>query len=682
MEHGFLQKAVKPLDIKRDTDMDLNDASDKARIKVLLVEDDEDDFVLIRAMLSDIQAAAYDLDWVRTYQEALGLIGRVRHDVYLLDYYLGARTGLELVHEMEERLRFAPVIFLSAHGGHHVDMEVMVAGAADYLDKAQLHPDLLERSIRYAIECKRGEEALQKSERYFRSLLFNLHEDVLVIDRNYRIKDVNRDRLNATGHGREEVIGRHCYEMAHGLSEPCSKLGRECRIGEVFETGRTLSCRHEHVQADGSKVWVDVFLSPLRNENQEITHVIQAVRNVTDEVDLERKFLHAQKMEAIGVLSGGIAHDFNNILTPIISYTELALTDLRQEILPNEAHLQHVLDAATRAKNLVKRILTFSLQNEQKQVPVRVSLIVGEALRLLRATLPTTIEIFREITSEDEILGDPTQIHQILLNLCTNAAHAMRENGGELRVSLSSVFLDSRAAGKDGLSLKPGPFLKLVISDTGHGIDPGIMDKIFDPFFTTKVPNEGTGLGLSVTHGIVKTHGGAINVRSIPGKGTTFEILLPTIDRIAPEPVAVERPIPRGCERILYVDDEPTIVYSISKILELLGYQVDSKTSSIEALESFRLSCAKEGFDLVITDMTMPAMTGLDLACEILRLKPDTPIILCTGFSEMDTWQKAKSAGVARFISKPIITRELAETIRDVLDSEPGKRKRFEACNG
>ena len=388
------------------------------------------------------------------------------------------------------------------------------------------------------------------------------------------------------------------------------------------------------------------------------------LRDISHQKKLETQLKQAQKMEAIGTLAGGIAHDFNNILSSVIGYTELALDNEKRGSFQYQ-NLQEVLSAGHRAKDLVKQILTFSRQVDQKQKPIQVKPLVKEALRMLRASIPSTVEIEQHVQSDALVMGDPTQIHQILMNLCTNAAHAMEDNGGLLTVSLLDAELDSDVISHHP-DLKPGPYIKLTVTDTGLGISPDVMEKIFDPFFTTKEKGKGTGLGLSVVHGIVRSHGGGIYVYSEPGKGSIFEVCLPVIEsRFKPEEKA-DRPIPTGTERILFIDDEPVITNLGKQVLESLGYDVVARNSSIEALELFKEK--RDRFDLVITDMTMPHMTGEKLAENLMQIRPDIPVILCTGFSFMIDEQKALNMGIRAFISKPMLKQEIAETIRQVLD--------------
>ena len=394
--------------------------------------------------------------------------------------------------------------------------------------------------------------------------------------------------------------------------------------------------------------------------------------DVTDRNRLQAQLEQAQKMESIGTLAGGIAHDFNNILSPIMIHSEMAMMELPPDS-PVQNSLKQIFQAGKRASGLTKQILTFSRMRQQKRSPLKVGLIVKECLKMLRASLPTTIEINQNLESEsDTVLCDITEINQVLMNLCTNAAHAMRDKGGELTINLTQEHLDPEAAGKFS-DLNPGSYLKLTVSDTGHGIDNETMKNIFVPYYTTKEFGEGTGMGLAVVHGIVRSYGGDITVESEPGKGTVFHVLLPTIESEASPPIEPSVNLPKGTERVLFVDDEKIAVDAVQSMLEKLGYKVTARTSSIEALEAFRNN--PQGFDLVITDMTMPNMTGKDLAKELMSIRSDIPIILCTGFSEKIDERRAKEMGISAFVMKPIVMRDMANTIREVLDPALSKRK-------
>jgi signal transduction histidine kinase/ActR/RegA family two-component response regulator len=396
---------------------------------------------------------------------------------------------------------------------------------------------------------------------------------------------------------------------------------------------------------------------------------IERKRIEEEKARIENQLRQAQKMEAIGTLAGGIAHDFNNILAPIIGYTEMTLNDVPQSS-PMHYDLKQVLKAAHRARDLVRQILSFSRhRKEQQRTPVNISTIVKEALKLLRASLPSSIEI-RQDVQEGMALADATQIHQVLINLCTNADHAMG-GSGMLDVSLKEVALSSNDLSSLSMStmdLNPGSYLKLSVSDTGHGMDASTMQRIFDPYFTTKEVGKGSGLGLSVVHGIVKRHEGMIGVRSEPGKGSAFEVYIPKIESRPDKTGEIHLALPKGTEHILIVDDEQMVADIGVIMLERLGYRVTAKTNALEALDVFR--ARPEEFDLIITDYTMPHMNGIDLARELLLLRPDIPVILCTGFSEKVTDQAAKDVGIRGSAMKPLDRRQLAELVRSALDNK------------
>ena len=374
--------------------------------------------------------------------------------------------------------------------------------------------------------------------------------------------------------------------------------------------------------------------------------------------------LQAQKMEAIGTLAGGIAHDFNNILYAIIGYTELALQDVSRG---SELHtfLNETLKAGLRAKELVKQILTFSRQDEHEQKPIVIFPAIKEALKLLRATLPSNIEIRQNIlTVQDKVIADPTKIHQVLMNLCTNASHAMGKNGGTLEVDLDKVDSDEELISKHP-DLSPGSFMRLTVKDTGDGMAPGVVERIFEPYFTTKEEGKGTGLGLAQVHGIIQNYKGIITVQSEPEKGTTFEVYLPITHGGDGQRKEIDTEIGNGRGKVLFIDDEQALVNMGKHMLKKMGYQVFTKTNSLEALELFKVR--PDRFDLVITDMNMPELNGEQLALQLIAIRPDIPIILCTGYSEQISEEKAKSIGIKAFAMKPLSMQDLSKTIRNVL---------------
>lgn len=387
--------------------------------------------------------------------------------------------------------------------------------------------------------------------------------------------------------------------------------------------------------------------------------------DITERKKLEARIQKAQKLEAIGTLAGGIAHDFNNILFPLVGYAEMLKMDLPHDS-PLQSHINRILSAALRSRDLVKQILTYSRQGDQDVKPIKLPPIVKEALTLIRSSIPTTIEIQHDIDSDCGIvIADPSQLHQILMNLATNAYHAMEETGGRLKVHLHQIRLESDHSLSPEMT--PGEYAHLTVADTGIGIEKDVMDKIFDPYFTTKEVGKGTGLGLSVVRGIVKSCNGDIRIDSEVGKGTEVHVYLPIMDqRVDDIQTDRDEPIRGGSEKILLVDDEEIVVRMEQEMLQRLGYRVAIRTGSIEALEAFKAN--PNAFDLVVTDMTMPNMTGVQLTMEIRKIRQDIPVILCTGFSYLINDEKSKALGIQGFVMKPVVMKEIAEIIRKVLD--------------
>jgi len=419
------------------------------------------------------------------------------------------------------------------------------------------------------------------------------------------------------------------------------------------------------VSKNGAIKWVK-DQSYLRKDSQGIiTHIEGIVYDITDEIKLEEHLKQSQKMEAIGTLAGGIAHDFNNILAAIVGYTEMARDGIPEESLASK-DLDKVLEASTRATDLVKQILSFSRQDETEYIPLQPADIVNKAITMLRSTLPTTIEIIQNIDTETGfIFADQTQIHQIMMNLCTNAFHAMEETGGRLDISLKEIDLCREDIAHEP-QVDTSSFIQLSVSDSGPGMTQEVKDKIFDPYFTTKGVGKGTGMGLSIVHGIIKSYGGFITLSSEPGKGTAFHIFLPVVsEELMTEKEAIKQ-IPIGTEKILFVDDEDILADMGKDMLERLGYHVTVRKNSIDALETFQNQ--PDLFDLVITDQTMPGMTGVDLARRMLQIRPDIPIILCTGYSSIISEEKAKSIGIREFALKPLTKKDIAVLIRKALD--------------
>ncbi|SHO51603.1 PAS domain S-box-containing protein [Desulfopila aestuarii DSM 18488] len=490
-------------------------------------------------------------------------------------------------------------------------------------------------------------------------------EIIMITDDKGRIEYVNPSFSLASGYSKEEIIGENPRIFKSGKHD--DQFYNE--MWEDLNAGRIWQGRITNKKKDGSLYIQEGTISPVKDEKERIVNFVAVMRDITEMLDMEDRFLQAQRLEAIGTLAGGIAHDFNNILFPIIGAAEILHEDLPQGSSLH-SYVTGIMDSALRAADLVKQILTFSRQGELKLKPVKVQIIVKEVVKLMRATLPSTINIRETVHKECPlIMADATQIHQVVMNLVTNAFHAMEKNGGRLTILLDSLQVNEDLA--DRLEVKAGRYVCLTVTDTGEGIDEKALPRIFDPYFTTKAEGKGTGLGLSVSHGIVRKFGGAIDVESKKGGGSTFRVYFPISNY--GEQALLQFPdekLQGGSERILLVDDEVSIVKLVNSMLTRLGYRVTSRTSSIEALELYLAN--PQQYDLVLTDLTMPNMTGERLAAEIKRVRPSLPVVVFTGFSEKMDDEKSQLMGVNGYLLKPVLKKDLAQILRQILDSPTG----------
>lgn len=532
-------------------------------------------------------------------------------------------------------------------------------------------PHLL-ASIRDVSERKAAERELALSEARLQHAQAMAHVGTWELDPVAGTVWMSREALRI--YGLQSETGVISSTVGRSMVHPEDNVRREEAIGALLKENRPYDQEFRIFKADDGQVRHIRSIATTEQDSAGRQRIVRgSLQDITEQKNaqmekarLEASLRQSQKMEALGTLASGIAHDFNNILSASMGYTELALMNPQTDPTVKET-LAKVLQAGNRAKDLVAQILAFSRRTEQELKPLQVGPLLKEALHLLRSSLPASIDIQQEIRpSGDMIMGDATQLHQVVMNLCVNAAGAMEETGGVLKVTLGQVKLRRRHPGLR-VDLEPGSYLLLQVCDTGTGIEPAIIEQIFEPYFTTKKPGEGTGLGLAVVHGIVRDHHGAIRVESRPGLGSTFSVYLPVVESTSPGLNAGdESDVPTGNERILFVDDERSLSEVAQSLLGILGYRVQAFTSSLEALEAFRRNPG--AFDLVITDMNMPNLDGRDLSRQILDIRPNMPIIVCTGFSHRISEKEIDPLGISKLLMKPLTKRELGQAVREVLD--------------
>ena len=636
----------------------------------------EDDGILALMLQGILEGRGYTvLGPLPTAEEALALLGRQQADLVLLDIELAGRMNSIEAAAIIKSDHDLPVVFLTGFSQEGLLDEALASEPYGCLVKPVAEESLI-TTIRLALARHRRD--LQQRQRLgdalrqlgeHRALQLSLVENiplpVFAKDRTGRYIVCNSAYKNFFGKSDEEILGLDAYaihppELAGFYSDKDEELLRTGTL-QHYET----KVRHRNGELrDGI-----VHKAVLRGEDGTVVGLVGTILDITERnraeeenTRLQRQLLQAQKMEAIGTLAGGIAHDFNNILGAVIGYTEI----IRDDSPPDSTllhDLEQILLAANRAKDLVSQILAFSRQSEMTRVPLQPAQMIRETVKLLRASLPATITIVADInTATLPVLADPIQFHQLLMNLGSNAGHAMEDKGGTLTIALEAVHDPSQSQWGHDYAVR------LTVSDTGSGIPEDIRDRIFDPYFTTKGPGKGTGMGLAIVHGIVTAWGGSIVCESRPGQGSTFTITLPATGDAVEEATSLpaERPFLHGKERILFVDDEATLVEITRIMLERLGYRVSAHTDGQAALD--RLRSAPQDFDLVITDHTMPGMTGFELARHILALRPDLPIILCSGYGSAVSEEMARQAGIRLLAAKPLTRNGIGALIRRVLD--------------
>ena len=659
-EWGLLQDRKRRESILRNQDAELTAIYENAPIIMLLIDRERKLVKMNQQAIAFIGTQAVDLLSQR-FGEAMGCI-------HALDDPAGCGAGphcqdcltrqnvMDTFDNGTNHYQEAANLQISIHGKKKV-IPVLLSTTLIMLSRPLVLVSIMDISkLKLAEELLREQrEQYKKISQENQALLDSIPDAITMVSPAMKVLWGNSATERLLHKGPADIIGQSCYALWHGRTEVCE----DCPVVQCFQTGQEI---HKIIHSEVSGLTMDVKAVPVLEDRQTV-NVIEIARDITENLKMDERIRQSQKLEAIGVLAGGIAHDFNNILAAIIGYADLALEDSASGSGVAK-DLDRVLTAAHRAKDLVRQILAFSRQSIIEPIPMKIQPMVKESLKMLRASIPSTISIKESIYPQaGVVLADPTQVHQIVMNLCTNAFHAMEQSGGLLSVGVNSAFIDRQTPGYDG-EINPGEYVLLTVSDTGSGIGPDIIGNIFDPYFTTKEVGKGSGLGLSISHGIIKGYGGAITVKSTLGLGTTFQVYFPVIQEEA-KVLAEVQAAPRGKGRILFIDDDKLLAEIGQDMLGRLGYSVTVHHHSIEALEAFMDNPSQ--FDLVITDQTMPIMTGIDLARRMLLIRPGLPIILCTGFSNLVNEEVAKAIGIREFALKPLTKAALGQMVSRIL---------------
>jgi len=627
-------------------------------LDVLLIEDDEDDYLITRALLDRAQTLECTLDWVSSYEEGRDAVLEDAYDAYLVDYRLGARSGLDLLEEVNAQGGVqAPIILLTGQGDLEVDLHAMEAGAADYLSKDQIDAPLLERSLRYAVERTAAEQRIREQAQ----LLDTARDAILAYDMDGQIVYWNKGAERLTGWSKDEILGEWAHECLYDPDEE-DKL-QQCHETMMDEGEWKGELRMR--TADDDERIVESRWTLVRDAAGEPKQVLVINTDVTERKRLESQFLRSQRMESLGRLVGGIAHDLGNLLMPITLGVKVLRRRLAQTDEKIEKTLSMIQKSAERGGNMVEQVLAFARGVEGERVALQIGAIVEEIEGITDETFPESIDVHTAVADDlPQVVGDATQIQQVLMNLCVNARDAMPE-GGTLSIEARPVELTEEDAERN-IDAEPGGYVCVRVQDTGTGMPADVVDKIFEPFFSTKEEGDGTGLGLSTAYSIIQSHDGFIDVVSEEGEGTTFWVYLPASEegeerRTAPDEPATD--VAGEGERVLVVDDEEFILETAREALRDVGYRVLTAKGGDEALRQIDDG---NDVDVVITDLRMPNMDGLDLIRTLRARYPNLPIIAASGMADGRS-EKALSAGAHTFLAKPFSEEELQGALREAL---------------
>jgi PAS domain S-box-containing protein len=628
-------------------------------LNVLLIEDDEDDYLITRSLLSKAQVIECELTWESTFDDGLEALLTEQYDACLVDYRLGAHTGLDLLEAAKENGCQTPVILLTGQGDLKIDIEAMEAGAADYLNKNQIDAPLLERSLRYARERGEAEERIRKQA----ALLDKARDAIIAYDMDGHVIYWNKSAERLTGWSKEEMLGKQANDYLFD-DEQREKLPSCWKA--VKETDEWKGELHQQTK-DGEEIIVESRWTLVREADGTPESVLVINTDITERKQLESQFLRSQRMESIGRLVSGIAHDLGNLLVPI----SLGVKVLQQRFSDDAKAirtLSMIQNSAERGSDMVEQVLAFARGVEGERVIVQPETVISDVHNITEETFPEEVDVQVELDDDlEQVMGDATQVQQVLMNLCVNARDAMPD-GGTLTIRAENTTLDEEDARKN-IDAEPGEYVCLAVSDTGVGMSDEVIDKIFEPFYTTKPEGEGTGLGLSTAYSIIKGHDGFIDVSSTKGKGTTFRIFLPVAsDAEAPDDERSTTVIHNGEGTCVFlVDDEPNILNATCDALEQSGFQVDTAQNGQEALD--QLKARQFDVDVLITDIVMPNVDGVSLIREVHAARPDVPIIAASGLADSRT-DDALDAGADAFLSKPFTDEKLRAVLQQVLHRE------------